>query len=47
MWWFDPVYKLTYALCGLGRQCVAIEPEEEIVLLSPFYTRDTHREVAP
>lgn len=47
MWWFDPVYKLTYALCGLGRQCVAIEPEEEIVLLSPFYTCDTHREVAP
>ena len=36
MWWFDPVYKLTYALCGLGRQCVAIEPEEEIVLLSQY-----------
>ena len=47
LWWFDPVLKLTHALCGLGRQCVAIEPEEEIVLLSPFYTRDTHREVAP
>ena len=26
---------------------MAIEPEEEIVLLSPFYTRDTLREVAP
>lgn len=35
LWWLDHVYKLTHALCGLGRQCVAIEPEEEIVLSSP------------
>ena len=41
MWWSDPVDKLTHALCGLGRQCVAIEPEEEIVLLYPFLSAIT------
>ena len=38
LWWFDPVSKLTHALCGVGRQCVAIEPEEEIVLLLSLLT---------